>query len=219
MSQEIQNFFKQNEYVVIRNYLNSDVCNVLYTYCKIQANSISIKKTYSGVYNEQWDGRFNDHQAPGAYSKYGDSTLEAVLALSTSNISNYTGLDLVANYSYWRLYQKWNVLDRHIDRESCEISATICLGYDVSDVDQSVYPDYDWAMWIKNNKTGEELPVHMKPGDMIIYRGCNVEHWRDEFIGKNHAQMFLHYNDAHGPFKNLYDGRPCLGVPKETKIY
>jgi hypothetical protein len=54
----------------------------------------------------------------------------------------------------------------------------------------------------------------MKPGDMIIYRGCEVDHWREAFKGLNHAQMFMHYNDADGPYKGRYDGRPILGIPK-----
>jgi hypothetical protein len=55
----------------------------------------------------------------------------------------------------------------------------------------------------------------MKPGDMLAYWGTHMEHWREPFEGTNHAQAFLHYNDADGPFanQNLYDKRPLLGVP------
>jgi hypothetical protein len=60
---------------------------------------------------------------------------------------------------------------------------------------------------------GETLPVHMKPGDMLIYRGCDIEHWREPFIGKNHAQVFLHYNEKNDLNDNIYDGRPMLGLP------
>jgi hypothetical protein len=119
----------------------------------------------------------------------------------------------VCNYSYWRLYQKDSILKRHLDRKSCEISTTLCLGYDISDVDQNVYPDFDWPMFIKD-KNNNEIPIHLKPGDMLIYRGCEVEHWREPFIGTNHAQVFLHYNDANGENPIANDNRRCLGVPK-----
>ena len=48
---------------------------------------------------------------------------------------------------------------------------------------------------------------------MVIYKGCDVEHWRNKFIGLNHAQVFLHYNDKNGKFKEQYDGRKFLGLP------
>ena len=57
---------------------------------------------------------------------------------------------------------------------------------------------------------------NLKPGDMLIYSGCDLEHWRDPLEGELCGQAFLHYNHADGPFAktNLYDKRPLLGVPK-----
>jgi len=67
-------------------------------------------------------------------------------------------------------------------------------------------------MFIKE-KDGTEIPVHMKPGDMIIYCGCELEHWREPLWGNNHAQVFLHYNEKGGQYDIPYDGRPILGMP------
>jgi len=67
-------------------------------------------------------------------------------------------------------------------------------------------------MFVKE-KNGKEIPVHMKPGDMIIYRGCELEHWREPYWGKNHAQVFLHYNEKGGQYDIPFDGRPMLGMP------
>ena len=122
-----------------------------------------------------------------------------------------TAKDLVPTYSYHRLYTQGTELKRHRDRVSCEISTTLCLGYDTSNIDASKYPDWDWPMFIKE-KDGTEIPIHMKPGDMIIYRGCEVEHWREPLMGKNHAQVFLHYNEKDGQFDVPNDGRPLLGM-------
>ena len=62
------------------------------------------------------------------------------------------------------------------------------------------------------------LPIHLEPGDIIIYKGCEVDHWREKYEGLNHAQVFLHLNDQNGPYKNLYDGRPLLCVPKKYQV-
>jgi hypothetical protein len=214
MSEDIQNFFKENDNVSIKGFLEPYVAYMFNEYCKNQVRSIDIKSTFfKKDYNEKWDGQFGDPQIPGmTFNKYGDLLFDTLLDVSTPAMQEYTGLELIPNYTYWRFYQKGDILKRHRDRHSCEISTTLCLGYDVSNIDEKTYPDYDWPMFIQT-KTGEELPVHMKPGDMIIYRGCIIDHWREKFPGKYHSQVFLHYNDANGEFPSKYDGRPCLGVP------
>jgi hypothetical protein len=58
-------------------------------------------------------------------------------------------------------------------------------------------------------------------GDMIIYQGCELEHWREKFEGENCGQVFLHYNDASKETaeENKYDERPFLGLPSWFKDY
>ena len=55
---------------------------------------------------------------------------------------------------------------------------------------------------------------------MLIYRGIDLEHYRDEFKGENCAQVFFHYNniETKGSQLNMYDGRPHLGLPAEVKV-
>ena len=71
------------------------------------------------------------------------------------------------------------------------------------------------------------VKVDLEPGDMLIYSGCDLEHWREEFKGKNCGQVFLHYNKSSSKTakENQYlDKRPMLGAPawfkgvKLTKI-
>ena len=49
---------------------------------------------------------------------------------------------------------------------------------------------------------------------MLVYRGCDLEHWRKPFEGDDCVQVFLHYNEE-GTFteKDKYDGRSHLGLP------
>ena len=117
-----------------------------------------------------------------------------------------TKLKLYPSYSYARIYNKGNVLKRHKDRFSCEISTTLNLGGD------------GWPIYLepsgKQNMKG--IKIDLKPGDMLIYRGCELEHWRDKFKGEICSQVFLHYNNkkTKNSKKNLFDGRPHLGLPK-----
>ena len=53
---------------------------------------------------------------------------------------------------------------------------------------------------------------------MLVYKGMILEHWREAFIGKDCAQVFLHYNNvATQGNKNIYDGRVHLGLPSRTR--
>jgi hypothetical protein len=211
----IQNYFKENSYVVIKNYLNKDMSNMFYNYCKIKVSSIDFKiEHYTESYNRKWDGGFGEQQVASAYSSYGDVLMDTLLNLSTHNMKLYTNIDLIPTYSYWRLYEKGNDLKRHIDRKSCEISTTLCLGYDISNLKET---NYNWPIFVKDKNSGQSKPIYLEPGDMLIYRGCELEHWREPFLGLNHAQVFLHYNENNEEnIKNYLDGRPMFGIPKLT---
>tara|TARA_R100001086_G_C11769001_1_gene240347 strand:- start:418 stop:852 length:435 start_codon:yes stop_codon:yes gene_type:complete len=129
-----------------------------------------------------------------------------------------TGMDLVPTYSYTRLYEKGNKLRRHKDRESCEVSTTLHLGggewpifLDPSGADYVI----DIAKEIHKPGAPKGVQIDLKSGDMLIYAGHELEHWREPFEGKVCSQVFLHYNHANGPFAktNLLDKRPLLGLP------
>jgi hypothetical protein len=129
-----------------------------------------------------------------------------------------TGLTLYPNYSYARIYKRGNVLEKHKDRLSCEISTTMNLGGD------------DWPIFIEPNSSlgihtttgyipsnSNGVKVNLKPGDMLVYRGIELEHWREPFQGNECVQVFLHYNDVNNPHGVIYDGRPHLGLPSWFK--
>ena len=71
-----------------------------------------------------------------------------------------------------------------------------------------------WSIYLK--PSGEEgkkdIKVDLKPGDMLIYSGCELEHWRNKFKKNHCTQVFLHYN-IENKNKELFDGRKQLGLP------
>lgn len=195
--------FKKEKYVVSENFIDKDTAFLLYHYVKNQALAVDYKYVYQNkYYHKEIDGKFEDPQAPGDFSKYGDPFFDTLLNLTCEKMSNITGIDLVPTYSYHRLYTTNTELKRHVDRDACEISATLCLGYDSEE---------NWPMFVKK-QNGEEIGLDLSPGSIIVYRGCDIEHWREPFKGKNHAQVFLHYNEKNGEFNNIYDNRKVLGV-------
>ena len=73
-----------------------------------------------------------------------------------------TNLKLIPTYSYHRLYKHNDILKKHKDRKSCEISTTVCLGYDISNLENK---NYNWPMFVLQN--GKEIPLYLNAGDMI----------------------------------------------------
>ena len=215
---EIQSFFNDHGFVIIKNFIDPKMSELLYRYAinKVLRTDFLIMHSEED-YRPKWDGEFGDEQIPIAYNCYGDPMMDTLLEMSLPMMQALTGLELSCNYSYWRFYQYNNELKRHKDRDSCEISTTLCLGFNVDNVDKNKYHNYVWPMWIQD-KHGKELPVSLNPGDMIIYRGCDLDHWREPYLGLNHAQVFMHYNDLAGPFRNKYDGRPILAIPKRYQV-
>jgi len=224
---EIKNtakFYEKNKYVLIKNFISPQQANFIYNYAQIRkARAATMATSKWPDYREDIDGTFRDKQVPGTYSCYADPMMETLLLQGLQGMREITGLNLAPTYSYWRLYKKGDVLKRHKDRPSCEVSTTLCLGYNNSNLKDKKkdWQKYNWPMWV--DKTGgfgnKGVPIHMEPGDMIVYRGCEIEHWREPFLGQDHAQVFLHYNNIDGPYGTncVYDGRHALGLPHVFK--
>jgi hypothetical protein len=133
-----------------------------------------------------------------------------------------TGLKLTPNYSYARIYKKGDVLHRHKDRFSCEISTTLNLGGDpwpiYLDPTGKDYVIDPYKNIIKPNAP-KGIKILLQPGDMLVYKGNELEHWREPFEGEQCCQVFLHYNNikTKGSAENLFDTRPHLGLPEFFK--
>ena len=162
------------------------------------------------TYDNGMFGTWTDEQIPNTYSHYADPVMETLLMKVLPIMQQETGLDLCPTYSYARIYKNGDELKRHKDRPSCEISTTINLG------------GSSWPIFLEpSGKTGElGIKVLLEVGDMLVYSGCELEHWREPFEGITCGQVFLHYNHVNGPFakKNRFDKRPMLGVPSLARI-
>ena len=202
--------FKKNKYTVLKSAISSELADFAYKYFlnKREMVKFLFKQKYISPFTEYF-GIWNDHQVPNTYSHYADMVMETLLQHVKPVMEKHTGLKLSETYSYSRIYKTGDVLARHKDRYSCEISTTLNLGGD------------PWPIYL--DPTGEEgqagIKVDLNPGDMLIYSGCDLEHWRDEFRGKDCAQVFLHYNNtgSKNAKKNYLDSRPLLGVPSWFK--
>lgn len=222
--------FKENNYQVIRNVISKDVAHFVYKYFLLKRDVCKTFRlnNYISRFNNDW-GQFGDGQVPKAYAHFGDIAMETLLTEVQPFVEKMSGVKLIPTYAYARIYNKGDVLKKHKDRFSCEISTTLNLGGDPWPI--FIEPDPKQGTrdekehYIASKSKG--IKVELNPGDMLMYRGCVLEHWREIFLGKDCGQVFLHYNDAENNFKydkltnpeqfdsdkNKYDGRPHLGLP------
>jgi len=224
--------FKKNKYTVIKQAISKDLAAFVANYflmqkqvydtCR-QSRYFSPFETIIGYYEGE------NEQIPNTYSQYANMAMETLLLKCQPGMEKATGLKLYPAYTYARIYKKGDILKRHKDRFSCEISTTMNLGGDDWPIyldptgQSSVIPGVgernveESKRLIKNPNKG--IRVDLKPGDMLVYSGCELEHWREKFKGKECVQVFLHYNNRKTPGAkdNMFDKRPHLGLPSWFK--
>ena len=204
--------FKKNKYTVIRQAISKDLASFVANYFLMQKQvyDTCIQTRYLSPFENiigQYEGA--DEQIPHTYSQYSNIAMETLMLKCQPQMEKVTGLKLYPAYTYARIYKKGDELKRHKDRFSCEISTTMNLGGD------------DWPIYLEpSGETGKKgIKVDLKQGDMLVYSGCKLEHWREKFKGKECVQVFLHYNNRKtlGAKDNMFDKRPHLGLPSWFK--
>jgi alkylated DNA repair dioxygenase AlkB len=165
--------FDEFGYTVIRSFIPKETAVVLHRY--------SLDVAMSG------HARF-DKQVPGTPSAYGDPMMEKVLERLRPKVESAVGQLLYPTYSYFRVYKNGDALPKHKDRAACEISLSLCLGYEASE---------PWPLFVKG--PNGVFAANLEQGDGLIYKGIERMHWREPFAGKSNSQVFLHYVAQDGP--------------------
>ena len=220
--------FKKKKYKVIRQAISKDLASFVANYFMMQ------KQVYDTCRAQRYISPFEniigqyenkDEQIPETYSHYSNIAMETLMLKCLPKMEEVTNLKLYPAYTYARIYKKGDELKRHKDRFSCEISTTMNLGGN------------DWPIYLSPNENvgipelqggkkgitfrskAKGVRVDLKPGDMLVYSGCELEHWREKFKGKECVQVFLHYNNKKTPGSkdNMFDKRPHLGLPSWFK--
>ena len=146
-----------------------------------------------------------DEQAPNSHCVYGDPAFDMAMYMSTEDISKIVGKRLLPTYTYARIYKNGSDLKIHSDRPECQYSVTLSLGGGY---------EKPWPIWIKDY-AGKSHEVPLDEGDMVVYHGTELEHWRGKFEGTAQFQLFMHYVDGDGEFQDrAFDGRSNLGLQK-----
>tara|TARA_Y100000310_G_scaffold109463_1_gene107918 strand:- start:4 stop:669 length:666 start_codon:yes stop_codon:yes gene_type:complete len=213
-------------YKVEKELISKELANIVYLYLlkKRKVAKYLLDNNWISEFETQW-GYWDDKQVPDTYAHYADMLTETILEMVKPKVEQLIDKKLIETYSFGRIYKKGDILKRHKDRDSCEISCTMNIGGD------------KWPIYVEPTGKGEVffneenepydykpsdepgIKVELEPGDCLLYRGCELEHWREAFEGKDCGQVFFHYKEILNDKieQSKYDNRPFLGLPSWVK--
>lgn len=188
--------FEVNGCVLLKNFIDQQTIYVVSQYLE--------NKILRGEWSETQKG--NDPISK--YFYYADPLIEVLLKASQNAVEEVTGKQLLPTYSYARIYQPGEALLPHTDRPSCEVSVTVNVASK-----GEISPIYT-----QFNSNDPEKHI-LNPGDAVIYKGCEVMHWRRPLKNDQlNVQFMLHYVDKNGPnAKYEKDNRPSYGMSSDTR--
>lgn len=173
---------------ICKDVVAKDVCNLI---------------THVMLRKSQTEGKRGDAQIPNALTIIGhDLWLETVHEKIWPMLEIILGEELLPTYTYSRLYSNGDVLEKHTDRPACEISVTVQLGRS---------HHYAWPIYAGGQ------PFYLAEGDGVVYRGCDVEHWRDACSGPEgyySGQAFFHFVRKNGPHAQEHGDSRNRQVPE-----
>lgn len=197
MKNDLSKQFQLLDYVFVKNFIDLETINFISKYME--------NKLRRG----EWDVEKRDkNDFISKYVCYSDPLVEVILEKVCPIVSDIVGKELFPTYSYARIYTDGDELKKHVDRPSCEISLTVSVAYKGNKT----------PIFLLSPKTNDAASYILDPGDAIIYKGCEVFHWREP-IGKEDivVQFMLHYVDKYGKFKNYkFDNREDVGYLKRN---
>ena len=100
--------FKDNGYLIISKILSRELLDFIGVYAYNRARIEG--------------GQPSDTQVPNTPSFYGDYVMENLLDFLLPKIESAAGMKLLPTYTYFRVYKAGDILEKHTDREACEIS-------------------------------------------------------------------------------------------------
>ena len=176
--------FDKNGYLVIKDLWDAK---------ELHSRVPELRGQYN--YNNSERADLFDHipveaQVEGSTSRYWHPQYRAVHSGIRQKLEKIIDRKLYNTYYYDRFYFAGQELTKHVDRAACEISVSVHVGTNLEG------DDADWPFWIKTPE-GEEHSAILKPGDGLLYKGCERPHWREPMVGSRpdhyYHQIFFHY--------------------------
>mgnify|MGYP001193544122 CR=1 FL=1 len=191
-----QGDFSKDGYCIIPNAVSKELCSFITQYARLKY------KVAPNVYRSKDDSLANIHR------EYGDPLMETLLQRLHSPVEQVTGMQLWPSLSFYYTYTRGNVLKKHKDRDSCEVVACLCIGSDAEYAQAKKF----WPIYL--GLSDEDLPVCLHQGDLVLFKGKALDHWREAYEGEWFISSIFAFVEREGPNNYLkYDQRSYLAKP------
>tara|TARA_R100001244_G_scaffold105562_2_gene78315 strand:+ start:2856 stop:3446 length:591 start_codon:yes stop_codon:yes gene_type:complete len=175
----------------IKKVISKDKAKLCFDYICLRKNVFNTIGADKSFLHEIF-GRPGDKLLPKAYAIYCDPLIDLLSIECKPYVEKYLNKKLFQTFSYVRVHTKGDELKPHVDRGACETAVSMFLGGD------------RWPFYID----GKE--INLEVGDMIIYNGVALKHWRKKFTKKISAQACFFYSKKK---QREFDGKPHIGLP------
>lgn len=215
--------FVNDRYLVLKDFIPKDIITMTLDAWKVIENNPKQQKLYFGDREEDIIQNSPQSSLEKSHGAYCFPPAVALHHYVRNKLRDHLNLKLRETYSYTRKYYRGAFLKAHSDRPSCEISITLCLDYKTDD-------NTPWTLWgnntenwllrrrdqeilyqetqaLKNRERVEagSFRYDMEVGDIFIYQGPNIAHWRDYLLGDYSYHMFLHFINDLGKIREMPD--------------
>ena len=142
------------------------------------------------------------HEAPHPFGKenvntyrlYQDKVFNDIsLNIIKPKMEEILDTELYPTYTYTRLYKPGYILRPHRDRESCDLSSTITVGYGERET--------PWEISLEDDD-GNEIEHVLESGWGLMYEGTKYNHWRYRLDHGWQLQTFAHFLRVGGDVYN-----------------
>jgi len=131
-----------------------------------------------------------DVQSPRRYAAHDESVARFFHHQIANAISAVVGEAIKPSYVYLASYLSGADLKKHIDRQQCEFSVTLCLDF-------SPEPQLATSWPIRLDTREGTVAVYQALGDGLVYLGTRVPHYRHVLAeGNTSTSIFFHYVPA-----------------------
>ena len=180
--------FDKDGYIVVKDLWDPEELFVEVPMMRGQMN-------YWGKREDQFSFTPLEGQVEGSLACYTRPQYRAIHSGIRRKLEKVIGRKLCNTYYYDRFYFAGQGLSLHADRPACEISVSVHISTNLEE---------DWPLCIKTPDTyegpgnrgeiikqGESRSVNLKPGDGMVYKGCERPHWRDPLVSRHTGNHFI----------------------------
>jgi hypothetical protein len=131
-----------------------------------------------------------DDQTAQRFVAYDEPVTRFVHRQLTQTITDVVGRAVTPSYNYLAFYQGGAVLDPHTDREECEYTLSLCI-----DATPDPHTYGAWPLHVMSHEG--PLSFTQDVGDGLLFRGRELQHWRDRLPeGYTASAILFHFVDA-----------------------